>query len=199
MGLVALHQEITELEGEPASMTRGRVVTEHDILPGAWYLDCGRIPTCIAVEAGQADLFLSGYLGIDFITKGLAVYRLLDAEVSFHDSLPLPGSVIRYDIKILRFMRQNDTWLFFFEFDGTVPDGHGLASACAANASCPVAAATAKPPTRTANFTFAMPTPYVTASAAAGGTRPWNRLSLRGSRRGAPCRRSRRPLQSHRG
>jgi hypothetical protein len=31
-----------------------------------------------AVESGQADLFLSGYLGIDFITRGLAVYRLLD-------------------------------------------------------------------------------------------------------------------------
>ena len=51
-------------------MTTGRVVTEHDVLPGAWYLDGGRIPTCIAVEAGQADLFLSAYLGIDFETKG---------------------------------------------------------------------------------------------------------------------------------
>ena len=65
-------------------MTSGRVVTEHDILPGAWYLDCNRIPTCIAVEAGQADLFLSGWLGIDFETKGVACYRLLDAVVTFH-------------------------------------------------------------------------------------------------------------------
>ena len=28
------------------------------------------IPTCIAVESGQADLFLSAYLGIDFETEG---------------------------------------------------------------------------------------------------------------------------------
>ena len=70
-------------------MTQGRVVTEHDVHEGAWYLDGGRIPTCIAVEAGQADLFLSGYLGIDSITKGRAVYRLLDAVVTFHG--PLPG------------------------------------------------------------------------------------------------------------
>ena len=101
-------------------MTHGRVVTEHDIHPGAWYLDGGRIPTCIAVEAGQADLFLSGYLGIDFITRGLAVYRLLDAVVTFHRGLPGPGETIHYDIRIERFFRQGDTWLFRFRFEATV-------------------------------------------------------------------------------
>ncbi len=115
-----LVDRITALEGEPRSMTKGRVVTEHDIHAGAWYLDGGRIPTCIAVEAGQADLFLSGYLGIDFITKGLAVYRLLDAVVTFHRGLPGPGEVIRYDIRIERFFRQGDTWLFRFFFEATV-------------------------------------------------------------------------------
>src|SRR5262249_45611437 len=64
--------------------------------------------------------FLSGYLGIDFLTGGLAVYRLLDATVTFHRGLPGPGEVIRYDIKITRFFRQGDTHLFRFEFDGTV-------------------------------------------------------------------------------
>ena len=83
-----LVDRILEVEGVPRSMTRGRVVTEHDVTGGRWYLDGGRIPTCIAVEAGQADLFLSGYLGIDFISKGKAVYRLLDAVVTFHRSLP---------------------------------------------------------------------------------------------------------------
>jgi 3-hydroxymyristoyl/3-hydroxydecanoyl-(acyl carrier protein) dehydratase len=72
------------------------------------------------VEAGQADLFLSGYLGIDFITEGLAVYRLLDASVTFHRSLPGPGETIRYDIHIERFFRQGDTWLFRFNFEATV-------------------------------------------------------------------------------
>ena len=101
------------------------MVTEHDIQPGAWYLDGGRIPTCIAVEAGQADLFLSGYLGIDFRTRGLAVYRLLDAAVTFHRGLPGPARCIRYDIHIDRFFRQGDTHLFRFRFDGTV-DGEPL-------------------------------------------------------------------------
>ena len=115
-----LVDRIMSVEGEPRSMTHGRVVTEHDIHPGAWYLDGGRIPTCIAVEAGQADLFLSGYLGIDFITRGLAVYRLLDAVVTFHRGLPGPGETIHYDIHIERFFRQGDTWLFRFFFEATV-------------------------------------------------------------------------------
>lgn len=122
-----LVDRITEVEGAPNSMKGGRVVTEHDVLSGAWYLDCGRIPTCVAVEAGQADLFLSGYLGIDTQTKGLAVYRLLDALVTFHGPLPRPGQTIKYDIKIERFTQLGDIWLFFFNFDGTV-DGKPLIS-----------------------------------------------------------------------
>jgi 3-hydroxymyristoyl/3-hydroxydecanoyl-(acyl carrier protein) dehydratase len=120
-----LVDRIVELEGIPRSMTSGRVVTEHDILPGSWYLDAGRIPTCIAVEAGQADLFLSGYLGIDFITRGLAVYRLLDAVVTFHRGLPEPGDTIRYDISIEHFFQQGETRFFRFRFDATV-DGKPL-------------------------------------------------------------------------
>jgi len=115
-----LVDRIVTLEGEPKSMSSGRVVTEHDVHPGAWYLDGGRIPTCIAVEAGQADLFLSGYLGIDFITRGMAVYRLLDAVVTFHRELPGPGETISYDIRIERFFRQGETYLFRFHFEATV-------------------------------------------------------------------------------
>ena len=115
-----LVDRILSVEGEPRSMTSGRVVTEHDVTADRWYLDGGRIPTCIAVEAGQADLFLSGYLGIDFISKGKAVYRLLDAVVTFHRGLPVVGDVIRYDIKIDHFFRQDQTYLFRFNFEGTV-------------------------------------------------------------------------------
>lgn len=120
-----LVDRILTIEGEPLSMTSGRVVTEHDIHTDAWYLDCGRIPTCIAVESGQADLFLSGWLGIDFETKGLACYRLLDAVVTFHDALPTVGKTIHYDIRVLHFFRQGSTYLFRFEFDATV-DGKPL-------------------------------------------------------------------------
>ncbi len=115
-----LVDRILAVEGEPHSMTGGRVLTEHDVGVRPWYLDCGAIPTSIAVESGQADLFLSGWLGIDTHTGGLARYRLLDAVVTFHDHLPKPGEVIRYDIRIERFFRQGETWLFYFSFEATV-------------------------------------------------------------------------------
>lgn len=116
---------IMHISGDRGSRDRvklgsGRIVTEHDVTAGEWYLDNGRIPTGVAVEAGQADLCLSGWLGIDFKTKGLAMYRLLDATVTIHDHLPRAGDVIRYDIRALRFIRQADTYLYFFEYDGTV-------------------------------------------------------------------------------
>jgi 3-oxoacyl-(acyl-carrier-protein) synthase/3-hydroxymyristoyl/3-hydroxydecanoyl-(acyl carrier protein) dehydratase len=120
-----LVDRIVGIEAEPLSLSRGRLVTEHDVHEKRWYLDNGRIPAAIAIESGQADLFLSCYLGIDFKTKGLAVYRLLDATVTFHRGLPAPGAIIRYDIRIERFFRQGDTYLFRFRFDGTV-DGEPL-------------------------------------------------------------------------
>ncbi|GIX05230.1 MAG: hypothetical protein KatS3mg114_1099 [Planctomycetaceae bacterium] len=115
-----LVDRILDVQGEPLSLQPGRVLTEHDIHPDDWYLESQRIPTCLAVESGQADLFLSGWLGIDYRTRGRAMYRLLDAVVTFHDHLPGPGSTIRYDIRITRFFRQGETHLFRFEFEGTV-------------------------------------------------------------------------------
>jgi 3-hydroxymyristoyl/3-hydroxydecanoyl-(acyl carrier protein) dehydratase len=119
-GPLQLVDRITLIEGEPASMTRGRVVTEHTVRADRWYLEAGRIPTALSVESGQADLFLSGFLGIDGQTRGLAVYRLLDAVVSFHRGLPVVGETIVYDIHIDRFVKQGESWLFHFRFDGTV-------------------------------------------------------------------------------
>ncbi len=115
-----LVDRIVSIEGTPRSLQGGRIVTEHVIQPGAWYLDDDRVAPCIAMEAGQADLVLSGYLGVDFETRGQAMYRLLDATVTFHGGLPDVGAVIRYDIRITRFFRQGMTILFQFEFEATV-------------------------------------------------------------------------------
>ena len=117
--LLLVHRVI-RIEGEPCSMTSGRVVTEHDVRADAWYLDQGAIPLAVSVEAGQADMLLAGWLGIDFHTKGLANYRLLDAEVTFHGPRPTPGSTIVYDIRVDRFFRHGETYLFRFRYDATV-------------------------------------------------------------------------------
>jgi PfaB family protein len=115
-----LVDRIISVEGKKGSLGHGRVVTEHDVLPDAWYLDGGHAPVCISVEAGQADLFLCSYLGIDLVVKGERTYRLLDANVVFHTGLPQPGDTIRYKIEIEKFVRQGDTYLFFFNFEGRI-------------------------------------------------------------------------------
>jgi 3-oxoacyl-(acyl-carrier-protein) synthase/3-hydroxymyristoyl/3-hydroxydecanoyl-(acyl carrier protein) dehydratase len=119
-----LVDRILSIEGKKGSMGPGKLVTEHDVLPGAWYLDGGKAPVCISVEAGQADLFLCAYLGIDLEVKGTRTYRLLDAVVEFYRDLPQPGDVIRYHIEIDRFIRQGETHMFFFQFDGYIGDEH---------------------------------------------------------------------------
>ena len=115
-----LVDRILSVEGRKGSLQSGRIVTEHDVHPDAWYLDGGRAPVCIAVEAGQADLFLCAYLGIDLAVKGQRTYRLLDATVTFFGGLPCPGDTLRYEIEIEKFIRQGQTYLFLFHFDGFI-------------------------------------------------------------------------------
>ncbi len=128
-----LVDRILSVAGEKRSLSSGRIVTEHDVLPGAWYLNGDSAPVCIAVEAGQADLFLCAYLGIDFAVKGSRAYRLLDASVVFHQELPRPGDVIRYEIEIEKFIKQGDTYLFLFSFEGFIGDSHliSMSNGCA--------------------------------------------------------------------
>jgi PfaB family protein len=115
-----LVDRIISVDGQKGSLGPGRIVTEHDVLPGAWYLDGGHAPVCISVEAGQADLFLCAYLGIDLKVQGRRTYRLLDATVAFHRELPVPGETIRYEIEIDKFLRQGETYLFLFHFKGFI-------------------------------------------------------------------------------
>lgn len=115
-----LVDRIMQITGEPLSLGPGKIITQHDVLPGAWYLDGGKAPVSISIEAGQADLFLCAWLGIDHIIKGRRRYRLLDAKVTFHRSLPMPGETIEYHISIDRFLRQGEVYLFFFHYQGFI-------------------------------------------------------------------------------
>ncbi len=120
-----LVDRILEIQGRKGTLGPGRIVTEHDVRENAWYLDGGRAPISITIEAGQADLFLCAWLGIDLAVRGRRAYRLLDAAVRFHRALPTPGETIRYAIEIEKFIRQGETHLFFFRFEGTI-DGRPL-------------------------------------------------------------------------
>lgn len=115
-----LCHRILHCQAEPLSMQGGSIQTAHDINADSWYLDHQRIPVAIAVEAGQADLFLCSLLGIDFHNCGQAVYRLLDAQITFSQPLPTAGTTIIYDINIDKFFRHGNNWFFNFRFVATI-------------------------------------------------------------------------------
>ncbi len=115
-----LVDRIMEIKGEMLSLKSGTIITQHDVKEKAWYLDGGRAPVSISIEAGQADLFLCSWLGIDHAVKGKRRYRLLDAKVTFHRTLPIPGETIEYRITIDRFLKQGGIYLFFFHYKGYI-------------------------------------------------------------------------------
>ena len=84
---------------------------------GAWYCVDGQVPPAVTIEAGQCDLLLVSYLGIDFANRGERSYRLLDSTLSFYGDLPREGQTLRYDIWIDQFVTHGETTLFFFHYD----------------------------------------------------------------------------------
>ncbi len=117
-----LVDRIMDIQGKMLSLTSGKIITQHDVKENAWYLDGGKAPVSISIEAGQADLFLCAWLGIDHRIKGKRKYRLLDAKVTFHRTLPEPSETIEYHIEIDRFLKQGDVYLFFFHYKGYIKD-----------------------------------------------------------------------------
>ncbi|MFE5812831.1 beta-ketoacyl synthase N-terminal-like domain-containing protein [Streptomyces sp. NPDC056479] len=107
---------VTAMDGKTGEFKPATITTEYDVPEDAWYAVDGGVPPAVTVEAGQCDLLLVSYLGIDFRNKGERVYRLLDSTLIFRGNLPRVGQTLRYDISIDRFVHQGDTTLFFFSY-----------------------------------------------------------------------------------
>ncbi|MGC4893660.1 beta-ketoacyl synthase N-terminal-like domain-containing protein [Micromonospora sp. DT31] len=107
---------VTELTGQRGVFEPSTITTEYDVPVGSWYSVDGLVPCAVTIEAGQCDLLLISYLGIDLRNKGERVYRLLDSTLVFHGPLPREGQTLRYDISINRFVWNNDALLFFFSY-----------------------------------------------------------------------------------
>ena len=112
-----LADRVTGLDAEPGSMGKGTLWSETDISPDAWYLHQGHIPTGIMIEAGQADLMLVSYLGVDFTNRNDRVYRLLGCELTYRGGLPKVGDTLAYDIHMDGYAKQGDIRLMFFHYD----------------------------------------------------------------------------------
>jgi 3-oxoacyl-(acyl-carrier-protein) synthase/3-hydroxymyristoyl/3-hydroxydecanoyl-(acyl carrier protein) dehydratase/1-acyl-sn-glycerol-3-phosphate acyltransferase len=116
-----LADRVLDIDAEPGSMGTGTIWTETDVRVDAWYIGPdGRMPAGIMIEAGQADLLLISWLGVDLLNRGERVYRLLGCEVTYHGSPAIPGETLSYDIHVDGHARQGDVRLFFFHYDGRV-------------------------------------------------------------------------------
>jgi len=112
-----LCDRVSGIKGEPGTLGLGTIWTETDITETSWYLHNNRMPPGIFIEAGQADLLLISYLGIDFQNKGERAYRLLGCELTFFKELPKPGDTLKYDIHVDGYAKSGETALFFFHYD----------------------------------------------------------------------------------
>jgi 3-hydroxymyristoyl/3-hydroxydecanoyl-(acyl carrier protein) dehydratase/GNAT superfamily N-acetyltransferase len=112
-----LADRVLALHGEPLSMGQGRIVTETEVDAAAWYLHRGRMPAGVLIEAGQADLMLISWLGVDRLNRGERVYRLLGCELTYHGDLPRRGDTLRFDIHLDGHAAQGDVRLMFFHYD----------------------------------------------------------------------------------
>ena len=112
-----LADRVIALRAEAGTMGLGSIWTETDVDRDSWYLHQGRMPAGILIEAGQADLMLISYLGVDLLNRGERVYRLLGCELTYHGALPRPGDTLTYDIHVDGHAAQGDVRLFFFHYD----------------------------------------------------------------------------------
>lgn len=117
-----LADRVMLVEGDPGSMSRGRIVTETDVDASAWYMHAGRMSPGVVIESGQADLLLASWLGADFQNRGERVYRLLGCDLTFMGELPKGGDTLRYDIHIDGHAQTSETRLFFFHYDCYIGD-----------------------------------------------------------------------------
>ncbi|HMM34660.1 MAG TPA: beta-ketoacyl synthase, partial [Thermoanaerobaculia bacterium] len=117
-----LADRVVGLSAEPASMGKGTIWTETDVTWDSWYLHQGYMPPGLMIEAGQADLMLISYLGVDLLNRGERVYRLLGCELTWHGDLPRAGGALRFAIHLDGHAAQGPVRLMFFHYDCTNGD-----------------------------------------------------------------------------
>jgi len=126
-----LADRVVSIDAQPGVLEPpASIRTETDVAYDAWYLHDGRVPASVLIEAGQADLLLVSYMGVDFDNRGERVYRLLGCDLRYHDALPPAGTTLHYDIHVDGFATHGDTRIFFFHSDCRAggPDGPLLLS-----------------------------------------------------------------------
>jgi len=112
-----LCDRIIGIEGEPGSMGCGTIWTETDVKEDSWYLCNRMMPGAIFHESCRGILFLTSWLGLDFLNKGKSVFRLLGAERIFYGNLPEPGETLQFQVCIDDHTVYGNRRLLFYHYD----------------------------------------------------------------------------------
>jgi 3-oxoacyl-(acyl-carrier-protein) synthase/3-hydroxymyristoyl/3-hydroxydecanoyl-(acyl carrier protein) dehydratase len=112
-----LTDRVTGLDAKQGSMGKGTIWTETDVDGNAWYMNDGYMPPGITVEAGQSDLLLISWLGVDFLNQSKRVYRLLGCDLVYFGTPPKAGDTLRYEIHVDGHTNVGDVRIFFFHYD----------------------------------------------------------------------------------
>ncbi len=112
-----LADRVTGIKAQPGKLGTGTIWTESDVTPDAWYLHNDRMPVGITIEAGQADLLLISWMGIDAHNRSDRIYRLLGCEARVVGSLPKVGDTLKFDIHIDGHAQLGGIRMFFFHSD----------------------------------------------------------------------------------
>ncbi len=112
-----LADRVVGLDAKIDSMGTGTIWTETHVQHDSWYLHHGHMPAGILIEAGQADLMLISWLGVDRFNRSERVYRLLGCELTYHGDLPTAGESVQFEIVLDSHAAQGDVRLMFFHYD----------------------------------------------------------------------------------
>ncbi|MFE3700826.1 beta-ketoacyl synthase N-terminal-like domain-containing protein [Nocardia tengchongensis] len=116
-----LVDRVTRLDAEPGGMGLGTLWSQTEVRADSWFLDPhARVPAGHMVEAGQANLLLSSWLGIDLRHAGDRVYRLLGGEIEFHGPAAQAGETLTFEVCADGHAVAGDVRLFLFHYQGSV-------------------------------------------------------------------------------
>ncbi|KAB2642168.1 MAG: 3-hydroxyacyl-[acyl-carrier-protein] dehydratase FabA, partial [Verrucomicrobia bacterium] len=112
-----LADRVTGIDAAPGQLGVGTIWTETDVRADAWYLHEGHVPLGITIEAGQADLLLVSWMGVDALNRSERIYRLLGCEAEVKGPMPKIGETLQFDIHIDGHAQLGGIRMFFFHSD----------------------------------------------------------------------------------
>lgn len=118
-----LADRVTGIDAEPKVLGKGVLWSETDVGSQRWYLHAGHMPAGVMIEAGQADLMLISWMGIDDLNRSDRVYRLLGCTLTYRGGLPADGDTLHYEIHMDGHAQHDAIRLMFFHYDCV--DQHG--------------------------------------------------------------------------